>query len=117
MHCDPFLLQQDGYFPDADGRKIAFITGVVQNLMNKRTQLVWFAKHPQPDVRVEKVAHHFSSSGSRPASQSEISLIGPTISPWMVKEPTPVPNFRASLAGGGGVIYSTRLPKRVTRKG
>src|ERR1700752_2749718 len=107
MHGDPFLLQQDSNFPDADGRKIAFIIRVVQRLMDKGTQLMWFAKHPKPDVRVEQVAHHFSSSGSRAASQSEISFIGPTISPWIVKEPTPVPNFRACLAVGGGVICAT----------
>jgi len=53
------ILQQDSNFPDANGGKVAFIAGVVERLMDKGTQLVWFAEHPQPDVRVEQVAHHF----------------------------------------------------------
>jgi len=66
--------------------------------MDKGNSACWFAEHPQPDVRVEQVAHHFSSSGI--ARRFPVRNVGyrPHDVSRIVKEPAPVPNFGARLA-------------------
>ena len=53
----------------------------------------------------------------RAASQSEMSLLGPTLSQRMVIAPTPVPNRWVCSAIPAGTIWVTGGPKRVTTIG
>src|SRR6266852_6922326 len=74
---------------------------------------------PHPDMCVQEQVHlSRSESGSRAASQSDSSPIGPTMSPKIRPDPTMVPRRRLSLGCScGGTMSATGLPKRVTRMG
>src|SRR5271168_2441179 len=118
---DSSFFEEDCCFPNADWGQEPLVVWVGQLPRHFRCQLFRCRVIPNPDVRVEEKPHlgffSGSDSGSRPASQSDSSPIGPTISPKISMVPIPPPIRMVRLAIPGGLISATAWPKRVTRMG
>jgi hypothetical protein len=118
VHFEFLLLDKQQRLANADRRKKPAVSRIAQGLIHLGGELIGLAGTSQPDVRVQQQSHFCSLPGSRAASQSEISLIGPTISPLMVMDAAPVPNLICFVGwSAGGLIRATGRPKGVTRIG
>src|SRR5579859_1373354 len=122
---DPSFLEEDRDFPDTDRRQEALVIRIRQLPRYFGSQLFRRGVIPDPNVCVEQKphldffsgAHSDSGSGSWAASQSDMSPMGPTISPKISMVPIPPPSRIARLTPPGGLISAMGWPKRVTRIG
>lgn len=90
---DPLFFHPDHRFPNADRGEELLICRVGQkSLLDDASQFMRLAQTPGQISVPNRSCIYLFSSGSLDATQSEISLIGPTIPPRISIDPTPCRN-------------------------